>query len=145
MGFQKKTNMKGNKHTYKAQMVANGITQKRDIDYNESFLLVVMLKFIRIILAIVIYYGYEIQQENVKTVFLNGNLTEDVYMTQPNGFVLDGQVDKVCKVQKFIYGLKQALRNWNIHFDQVVCDFNFVKNKDEPFVYKTFLPDLIFV
>jgi hypothetical protein len=73
---------------------------------------------------------------DVKMTFLNGNMTEDVYMTQPESFVdpkLDG---KICKLQKSIYGLKQASRSWNLHFDEVVNWFGFIKNIEEPCVYK---------
>ena len=75
---------------------------------------------------------------DVKTAFLNGNLVEDVYMTQPDGFVLDGKSNMVCKLQRSIYGLKQASRSWNIRFDEPVKEFGFIKNEDEPCVYKKF-------
>ena len=73
---------------------------------------------------------------DVKTAFLNGNLTEDVYMMQPEGFVDPKNVVKVCKLQKSIYGLKQASRSWNIRFDEVVKGFGFIKNEEEACVYK---------
>ena len=57
---------------------------------------------------------------DVKTVFLNGNLKEDVYIQQPEGFVASRKDNLVCKLQKSIYGLKQASRSWNIWFDQAV-------------------------
>ena len=87
-------------------------------------------------LAIAAYHDYEIWQMDVKTAFLNGNLVEDMYMARPDGFVLEGQTDKVCKLQRSIYGLKQASRSWNIRFDEVVKEFEFIKNEDEPCVYK---------
>ena len=74
-------------------------------------------------LAIAVYFDYEIWQVDVKTAFLNGNLTEDVYMIQPEGFVDPANADKVCKLQKSIYVLKQASRSWNIRFDEVVKSF----------------------
>ena len=67
---------------------------------------------------------------DVKTVFLNVNLTEDVYMTQPEGFVSPKNSGKVCKLQRSIYGLKQASRSWNLHFDKAVKEFGFIKNED---------------
>ena len=73
---------------------------------------------------------------DVKTAFLNGNLLEDVYMTQPEGFVQLKNSGKVCKLQRSIYGLKQASRSWNLRFDESVKVFGFVKNEDEPCVYK---------
>ena len=73
---------------------------------------------------------------DVKTAFLNGNLLEDVYMTQSEGFVQPKNSGKVCKLQRSIYGLKQASRSWNLQFDESVKGFGFVKNEDEPCVYR---------
>jgi hypothetical protein len=67
-----------------------------------------MLKSVRIILAIAAYCDYEIWQMDVKTAILNGNLTEDVYMMQPENFVDPNNAGKICKLHKSIYGLKQA-------------------------------------
>ncbi|KAI3703981.1 hypothetical protein L1987_74182 [Smallanthus sonchifolius] len=76
------------------------------------------------------------QQMDVKTAFLNGHLSEDVYMVQPDGFVDPKYPSRVCKLNKSIYGLKQASRSWNLHFDQKIKEFGFVKNEDEPCVYR---------
>ena len=95
-----------------------------------------MLKSVRIILAIAAYFDYEIWQMDVKIAFLNGNLTEDVYMMQPEGFVDPTNTEKICKLRKSIYGLKQASRSWNIRFDEVVKGFGFIKNEEEACVYK---------
>ena len=72
---------------------------------------------------------------DLKTSFLNGNLTEEVYMTQPEGFIF-GSDSKVCKLQRSIYGLKQAFRSWNIRFDETIKEFCFSQNLVEPCVYK---------
>jgi hypothetical protein len=68
--------------------------------------------------------------------FFNGNLTEDVNMTQPEGFVDPKHVGEICKLQKSIYGLKQASWSWNLRFDEVLKGFGFIKNVEEPWVYK---------
>jgi len=65
----------------------------------------------------------------VKTAFLNGNLTKDVYMMQPEGFVNPSNARKICKLHKSIYGLKQASRSWNIHFNEVVKGLTSLKTK----------------
>ena len=85
--FKKKTNMEGNVITYKARLMAKGYRQRQGIDYDETFSLVAMLKSIRILLAIVAHYDYEIWKMDVKTIFLNGNVSKEVYMTQPKGFI----------------------------------------------------------
>ena len=102
--FKKKTDVDGNVHIYKARLVAKGFRQIQGVDYDETFSPVAMLKSIRIVLAIAAYFDYEIWQMDVKTAFLNGNLDEDVYMTQPKGFVDPQSAKKICKLQKSIYG-----------------------------------------
>jgi hypothetical protein len=72
----------------------------------------------------------------VKMTFLNENLTKDVYVTQFEDFVDPKHAGKICKLQKSIYGLRQASRSWNLCFDGVVKGFGFVKNIEEPCVYK---------
>ena len=122
--------------TFKSRLVAKGFKQSHGIDYVETFSPVVMLKSIRILLAITAYYDYEIWQMDVKTVFLNGNLLEDVYMTQPEGFVDPKYPNRVCKIQRSIYGLKQASRSWNLRFDEAIKEIGFMKNEDEPCVVR---------
>ena len=73
--------------TYKAKLVAKGYRQRQGIDYDKTFSPVSMLKFIIILLAISSHYDYEIWKMDVKTTFLNRSLTEEVYMTQPEGFI----------------------------------------------------------
>jgi hypothetical protein len=95
-----------------------------------------MLKSVRILLAIAAFFDYEIWQMDVKTAFLNGNVEEELYMIQPEGFVDPKDAGKVCKLQRSIYGLKQASRSWNLRFDEVIKGFGFVQNYKEACVYK---------
>ncbi|KAJ9547641.1 hypothetical protein OSB04_020184 [Centaurea solstitialis] len=141
--FKKKTDMDGNVHTFKARLVAKGFTQTHGIDYDETFSPVAMLKSIRILMAISAYFNYEIWQMDVKTAFLNGKLTEDVYMEQPEGFEDPENPNKVCKLLKSIYGLKQASRSWNLHFDERIKEFGFAKSEFEPCVYTKFSGSIV--
>jgi hypothetical protein len=134
--YKKKKDMDGNVNIYKARLVAKGFRQVQGVDYDKTFLPVVILKSIRIILAIATYFDYEIWQMDVKTTFLNGNLDEDVYMIQLEGFVDPINAEKICELQKSIYGLKQASQSWNIRFDEVVKGFGFHQNEEEACVYK---------
>jgi hypothetical protein len=128
--------MDGNVHIHKARLVAIGFKQIQGVEYDETFSPIAMLNSIRILLVIAAFYDYEIWQMDVKMASLNGNLSEDVYMIQPEGFVDPRNAGKICKLQKSIYGFKQASRSWNIHFDEVVKGFGFIKNEEEPCVYK---------
>nr|GFD10803.1 retrotransposon protein, putative, Ty1-copia subclass [Tanacetum cinerariifolium] len=112
--YKNKTNMDGKVHTYKARLVAKGCTQTFGIEYQETFSSVADIRAIRILIAIAAYYDYEIWQMDVKTAFLNGRLDEDIY----------------------IYGLKQASRQWNKRFDEEIKRFGFIQNHDEPCVYR---------
>ena len=98
--------MDGNVHIYKARFVIKDFRQVQGVDYDETFSPVAMLKSVQIILAIAAYFDYEIWQMDVKTAFLNGNLTEYVYMMQPEGFVDPTNAGKICKLQKSISELE---------------------------------------
>src|SRR3954466_15490695 len=67
---------------------------------------------------------------------LNGNIEEELYMMQPEGFIDPKDAGKVCKLQRSIYGLKQASRRWNLRFDEVIKAFGFVQNVEEFCIYK---------
>ncbi|GJU78814.1 retrovirus-related pol polyprotein from transposon TNT 1-94 [Tanacetum coccineum] len=95
----------------------------------------VYIRAIRILLAIDAFYDYEIWEMDVKTAFLNGHLSEDVYIVLPEGFVDLKYPNKVCKLQCSIYGLKQTSRNWNKRFDEEIKKIGFTQNLDEPCVY----------
>nr|GEX35147.1 retrovirus-related Pol polyprotein from transposon TNT 1-94 [Tanacetum cinerariifolium] len=128
--------MDGIVHTYKAHLVAKGYTQIYGVDYKETFSPVADIRAIRILISIAAFYDYEIWQMDVKTAFLNGYIDEDIYMVQPKGFVDHNHPRKVCKLQRSIYGLKQASRSWNKRFDKEIKRFGFAQNLDEPCVYQ---------
>ena len=96
--YKRKIGANGQVETYKARLVAKGFKQRQGIDFDETFLPVALLKSIRILLAIAAYYDYEIWQMDVKTAFLNEKLEEEVYMTQPEGFISKGNEHLVCKL-----------------------------------------------
>ena len=133
--FKKNTDMEGNVITYKAKLIAKGYRQRQRVNYNETFSLITMLKSIRILIAIVAQYDYKIWKMDVKMAFYQGNISKDVYTTQPEVFT-PGNGSKVCKLHISIYELKQASRSWNIRFDKTIKEFGFSQNMDEPCVYK---------
>ena len=95
---------------FKARLVAKRYSQRGGIDYKETFSLVSTKDSFRVIRAIVTHFDLELHQMDVKTAFLNGDLHEDVYMVQPIGFEEVNKEGLVCKLNKSIYGLKQASR-----------------------------------
>ena len=105
--------MESNVITYKTRLVTKGYHQRQGIDYDETFCPIVILKSIRILLVIAAHYDYEIWQMEVNMVFLNGNLTEKVYMAQLECFIYEND-RKVCKLLRSIYVLKQASGSWNV-------------------------------
>jgi hypothetical protein len=134
--YKRKRGIDGKVETFKARLVAKEFTYKEGIDYEETFSPVAMLKSIRILLSIAAHLDYEIWQMDAKTAFLNGNLDENIYMMQPYGFITKNQENMVSKLQRSIYGLKQASRSWNIRFDQAIKSFGVDQNPNEPCVYK---------
>nr|GEZ64845.1 hypothetical protein [Tanacetum cinerariifolium] len=96
----------------KARLVARGYRQEEGIDFEESFALVARLEAIRIFLAYAAHMNMVVYQMDAKTAFLNGNLQEEVYVSQPNGFVDPDNPNHVYKLKKALYGLKQAPRAW---------------------------------
>ena len=104
-GFPSKNDVR-----YKARLVAKGYAQKEGIDYNEVFSPVVKHSSIRILLALVAQFDMELVQMDVKTTFLHGDLEEEIYITQPDGFKVAEKENWVCKLNKSLYGLKQSPR-----------------------------------
>ena len=106
--YKRKMGADGKVQTFKTRLVANGYTQVERVNYEKTFSPIAMSKSIWILLYIVAYYDYKIWKMDVKIAFLNDNLEETIYMQQPKGSIYKGQEEKVCKLNRFIYGLKQT-------------------------------------
>ena len=91
---------------YKARLVAKGYSQRSRVDYNETFSLVARLNTIRALIALATQKGWNIYQLDIKFTFLNGVIKEKIHIKQPLGFVIRGQVGKLLKLKKDLYGLK---------------------------------------
>ena len=87
------------------------------------------------LLSLAASHGHLIHQMDVKTTFLNGELEEEIYMDQPDGFVANGQEGKVCKLLKSLYGLKQAPKQWHEKFDRTLTSAGVVVNEADKCVY----------
>ena len=130
---------------YKARLVAKGYAQKEGIDYNEVFSPVVKHSSIRILLTLVAQFNMELVQMDVKTAFLHGDLEEEIYITQPDGFKVAGKEDWVCKLNKSLYGLKQSPRQWYKRFDQFMIGQNYTRSNFDHCVYFHKLQDGSFI
>ena len=105
---RKKLRPDGTIEKYKTRLVAKDYTQKEGKDYFDTFSLVARMTTIRVLLSLDASHGLLVHQMDVKTTFLNGELEEEIYMDQFDGFVANGQEEKVCKLLKSLYDLKQT-------------------------------------
>ncbi|GBN11147.1 Retrovirus-related Pol polyprotein from transposon TNT 1-94 [Araneus ventricosus] len=134
--FKAKYDSKGNIERYKARLVAQGFSQKFGTDYDETFAPVVTYTTIRTFLAAAAYKNLNVTHVDIKTAFLHGNLEDEVYMSQPEGYIEAGQEQKVCKLNKAIYGLKQAARAWHLKIGESLIKYGFEQSKADPCLFK---------
>ncbi|CAL8095938.1 unnamed protein product [Orchesella dallaii] len=131
--FKAKRNEDGSINRYKARLVVKGFEQKEGIDFNETFSSVCRYESIRLLVAIVAADNLEMMQFDIKTAFLYGELEEEIYMQQPEGF--ETQDNLACLLLKSLYGLRQAPRVWNNTFKKFLQDNNFEASTSDPSVF----------
>ncbi|GJW95411.1 zinc finger, CCHC-type containing protein, partial [Tanacetum coccineum] len=136
--FKRKMKVNGTIDKFKARLVIQGLRQKEGIDYFDTYEPVARITTIRLLLALAAIHNLVIHQMDVKTAFLNGDLEEEVYMKQLEGFVMPGNEHKVCKLVKSLYGLKQVPKQWHQKFDEVVLLSGFLLNQADKCVYNKF-------
>jgi hypothetical protein len=128
----------------KARLVARGFSQIYGIDYLDTYEPIVKLASIRILLAVAAIYGLEIHQMDVVTAFLAGDLEEEIFMEQPEGFeVGTKEEDLVCRLRKSLYGLKQAPCVWNQRIRLLLKSIGFEQTYSDPCVYINKETDII--
>lgn len=133
--FKRKMKADGTVDKYKARLVVKGYNQREGLDYFDTYSPVTRLTSIRLVLAIASLRNFEVHQMDVKTAFLNGDLEEEIYMEQPEGYIAPGQGKKVCKLVKSLYGLKQEPKQWHQKFDHVTLECGFKINECDKCVY----------
>nr|GEV25247.1 zinc finger, CCHC-type [Tanacetum cinerariifolium] len=136
--FKRKMKVDGTFDKFKARLVIQGFRQKEGIDYFDTYAPIARITTIRLLLALAAIHNLVIHQMDVKTTFLNGDLDEEVYIKQPEGFIMTGNEHKVCKLVKSLYGLKQAPKQWHQKFDEVVLSSGFHLNQSDKCVYSKF-------
>jgi Reverse transcriptase (RNA-dependent DNA polymerase) len=131
--FALKRDGAGNVVRFKARLVAKGFTQQEGVDYFETFAPVSKYTGVRVLLALAAAHGWEVQQLDVKTAFLQGDLQEEVYVQQPAGYV-DGTT-RVCLLRKAFYGLKQAPRAWHEKLHAELSKLGYQVSTADPGLY----------
>jgi len=126
--------MSGEVERFKARLVAKGYNQRERIDFKETFSPVVKMQTVRTMLVITTRKKWYIHQMDVYNAFLNGDLTDEIYMDLPQGFASQGE-NKVCRLVKSLYGLKQAPRQWNTKLSEALVRFGFVQSQYDPSLY----------
>lgn len=120
---------------FKSRLVAKGYSQREGIYYNEILAPVVKHVSIRVLLQIVAAEDLEFEQLDVKTAFLHGELEEVIYMSQPEGYEVEGREDWVYLLKKSLYGLKQSPRQWNQKFNDFMISRGFTRSSVDSCVY----------
>ena len=110
--FKKKLNVVGKVKMYKAWLVEKGYSEVEGIDFGDIFSIVENLTSIRFLFSLGTTFDLEVEQMDVKTTFLHGDLDEEIYMKQPEGFIVKGKKELVYKLKKSLYSLKQSPRIW---------------------------------
>ncbi|GJR66579.1 ribonuclease H-like domain-containing protein [Tanacetum coccineum] len=123
---------------YKARLVANGSSQQLGVDFDETFSMVVKPATICTVLSLVVSRKWSIHHLDVKNAFLNGDLSETVYMHQPLGFVDSRYPHRVCLLQRYLYGPKQTPRAWFQRFAGYATRFGFYHSRCDSllFIYR---------
>jgi hypothetical protein len=133
--YKTKHAVDGSIEKYKARFVARGFSQKEGIDYEETFSPMARYTSIRTILSLAAVMKWKVHQMDVKTTFLNGEIKEEVYVEQPQGFEVHDRETHVCRLKKDLYGLKQAPRAWYGRIDNFLTSLGFTKSSADPNLY----------
>lgn len=143
--YKTKVNATDESIRYKARLVAKGYAQKRGLDYEETYAPVVRYTSIRLLFALAAKMDLDIEHLDVVTAFLHGELKEEIYLAQPEGFEQPGNENKVCKLNKAIYGLKQGSRAWNEKLDKTLTRLGLTRCKYDQCVYYHMYEDSLII
>lgn len=154
--FKTKLNESWKVEKFKVRLVAKGYAQRYGVDYTKVFAPVTRLDTMRVLLALVAQRGWEVYQLDMKSAFLHGELKEEVFVQQPEGFVKKGEEEKVYKLKKALYGLKQAPRAWYSKIEAYFAKEKFErcssehtlftkKNEGNILIVSLYVDDLIFI
>jgi hypothetical protein len=120
---------------HKTRFVTRGFSQVEGMDYEETFSLFAQHTSIQMIIALAASMGWKLHQIDVKTTFLNGEIEEEIYIKQLDGFIIHEKESHVCRLKKVVYGLKQAPRAWYARIDGHLMNLGFNKSVVDPNLY----------
>lgn len=137
--FRLKRNPDGSIARHKARLVAKGFHQRPGLDFHDTFSPVLKPQTIKLVLCLALSKGWPLTQMDVNNAFLHGSIQEDVYMSQPAGFIHPSLPHYVCKLHKALYGLKQAPRAWFQALREFLISCGFTNSKSDAslFIYKS--------
>jgi hypothetical protein len=121
---------------HKAHLVVHGFIQQEGVNFDDAFVPVVRMESVRLLLALAAQEGWHMHHMDIKSTFLNDDLTEEVYVHQPLGFVIPGKENKVLRLRKALYGLRQAPRAWNAKVDSTLKQMGFKQSPHEVVAYR---------
>ena len=131
----------GGKKIFKAKLVVKGFAQRKGIDFDEIFSLVVKMTSLHIVLSIVAIENLHLEQLDIKKNFRHGDLDEEIYIAQPQGFKVKFMENIVCRLKKSLYGLKQAPRQWYLKFDSFMHEHGYNRCHSDHCIYFKRLDD----
>jgi hypothetical protein len=133
--FNKNMNAIGQVDKFKARLVAKGYSQFKGVDFSDIFSPIAKLTSIKVLMSLAIEFDIKIEKMDVKTMFLHGDLEEEIYIKQLEGFVIKGKKELLCKLKTSLYSLKQLLRMWYQNFDTYILSLGSVRSNVDHCVY----------
>lgn len=123
----------GSVERYKARLVAQGFTQQEGVDFLDTFSPIAKLVSVKLMLVVSAVKGYHLPHLDINNAFLYGELEESIYMKIPKGLEIQGEHQNlVCKLNKSLYGLRQASRQWFLKFTSVLTGFGLTQSMADP-------------